>query len=370
MTLKNKKDMRKIITTFAIALICCSAIAQKKELKYFDARNYPLLGSPVEPQQRNAFVRLPDSLKTKTDDNLWRWGNSPAGMAVRFASDATEIGVKFVTATTFKMNHMTYTGIHGVDLYMLADNGQWEFVQSGRPAYDKRDVKRTLMSNMTKKQREYMLFLPLYDGLDSLYIGVDSASSVIQPKSVINRHRPIVSYSTSIGEGGCASRPGMVHTAIMQRNLQREIINFGFSGGAQLHPEFAEVMGAVEAGMYIIDCLPNCTSKILKERLIPFVDILRKMRPEVPILFVESPIFPLCRLDQEVGKTIREKNAAYRNLFEQLEKRGEKNIYYFYGDEIIGDEYDNTIDNYHFTDKGFVRFARVLEPVIQAHALK
>ena len=343
----------------------------KPELKYYDARQFPLLGSPVERQQRNAFVRLPDSLETKVDDNLWRWGNSPAGMSIRFCSDATQIGVKFVTATKFQMNHMTYTGIHGVDLYMLNDEGKWEFLAAGRPAEGNRNVKRTLMSNMTKKEREYMLFLPLYDGLDSLVIGVDSASYVTQPKKqLINRQRPIIAYSTSIGQGGCASRPGMVHTAIMQRELQREIINFGFSGGAQLQTPFAEVMGSVEAGMYIIDCLPNCTSKMLQERLIPFVDILRKKHPEVPILFVESPIFPVCIHDQVTGKDIRDKNAVYRGLFEQLQQRGEKNIYYFYGDQIIGDEWDNTVDNYHFTDKGFVRFAKVLEPVIEAHALK
>ncbi|MDO4512393.1 MAG: hypothetical protein Q4B68_11335 [Bacteroidales bacterium] len=28
------------------------------------------------------------------------------------------------------------------------------------------------------------------------------------------------------------------------------------------------------------------------------------------------------------------------------------------------------VDNYHFTDQGFARFAQVLEPAIKAHALK
>lgn len=73
-----------------------------------------------------------------------------------------------------------------------------------------------------------MLYLPLYDGLVSLSIGVDSLSSIDQPQ--INypiREKPIVFYGTSILQGGCASRPGMAHTNIISRRLNRECINLG-----------------------------------------------------------------------------------------------------------------------------------------------
>ena len=63
-------------------------------------------------------------------------------------------------------------------------------------------------ANMQPKEREYMLYLPLYDGLVSLSIGVDSLSSIDQPQ--INypiREKPIVFYGTSILQGGCAHVP-------------------------------------------------------------------------------------------------------------------------------------------------------------------
>ena len=77
-----------------------------------------------------------------------------------------------------------------------------------------------------KKEREYMLYLPLYDGLISLSIGVDSLATISQPLvDYPIRKILLFFYGTSILQGGCASRPGMAHTNIISRRLNRECIN-------------------------------------------------------------------------------------------------------------------------------------------------
>ena len=70
---------------------------------------------------------------------------------------------------------------------------------------------------MTPEFREYKLFLPLYDGVTKLEIGIDSNASI--KKATPNTLKPIVFYGTSITQGGCASRPGMAHTNIISRKL-------------------------------------------------------------------------------------------------------------------------------------------------------
>src|SRR5256885_13140974 len=45
-----------------------------------------------------------------------------------------------------------------------------------------------------------------------------------------------VFYGTSITQGGCASRPGMVHTAILGRRFDVPVVNLGFSGNGTLDP--------------------------------------------------------------------------------------------------------------------------------------
>ncbi len=60
---------------------------------------------------------------------------------------------------------------------MLQEDSTWTFVNSGRPPMSSHSSRSTLVENMQPGvEREYMLYLSLYDGVDSLFIGVDSAA--------------------------------------------------------------------------------------------------------------------------------------------------------------------------------------------------
>mgnify|MGYP003233914338 FL=1 len=113
-----------------------------------------------------------------------------------------------------------------------------------------------------------MIYLPLYDGLVSLSIGIDADASINQPsKESPIREKPVVFYGTSILQGGCASRPGMAHTNIISRRLNRECINLGFSGNAFLDLGVAQVMAGVDAGVFVLDFVPNVTVEQMNERM-------------------------------------------------------------------------------------------------------
>ena len=127
---------------------------------------------------------------------------------------------------------------------------------------------------MHPEEREYMLYLPLYDGLISLSMGVDSLATISQPLVDYPIHKnPVVFYGTSILQGGCASCPGMAHTNIMSRRLNRECINLGFSGNAFLDLEVAKVIAEVETSVFVLDFGPNASVSQMKERLETFYRI-------------------------------------------------------------------------------------------------
>ena len=103
------------------------------------------------------------------------------------------------------MNHMTPTGIKGLDLYCLQD-GKWIFAGSGRP--QGKINKATIVSNMLPEEREYLLYLSLYDGVTSLSIGVDSLSAITPPAvDLPKREKPVVFYGTSILQGAALPVP-------------------------------------------------------------------------------------------------------------------------------------------------------------------
>ncbi len=357
--------MRKSLTLlFLCAIFVCGA----KNFIYHDARQYPLYGSVVPVEE--GFTRFPKEMKEKVErELLYTLGTNTAGMAIRFSSDATDLSAKWVSTLELEMNHMTPVGIRGLDLYTLDENNEWTFVSSVRPTVNKKASKYTIVNGMERKMREYMLYMPLYDGIDSLYIGTDSLAVIQAPQvNLPKREKPIVVYGTSITQGACASRPGMAYTNILQREMNREFYNFGFSGNGQLDMPVAELLVKIDAGLYIFDCLPNNTATQLKERIEPFYRYLRKHRPDVPILFIETPFFPIMRYNKGTADALFAKNEVLKEFYAKLKAEGAENIYYMESDEIFGGNTEFTVDNYHFTDMGFRYFADKLKPIIRTIA--
>lgn len=334
------------------------------QIVYHDASAFPLLGKATEATATR-YERLPDSLQHISRKPLWDLGRHSAGLAVRFRTNSTSIAARWEVRDNRSMNHMTPTGIKGLDLYCLQD-GEWIFAGSGRP--QGKINKATIVKNMLPQEREYLLYLSLYDGVTFLAIGVDSLSEIRLPAiDLPRREKPIVFYGTSILQGGCASRPGMAHTNILERRLNRECINLGFSGNALLDLEIAHLMASVDASMFVLDFVPNATVEQMKERADEFYSIIRRKHPHTPILFIEDPIFTHSPFDTRIAKEVKDKNETLNAIFQSLKQRGEKNIYFLSSRDIIGHDGEATVDGIHFTDLGFMRYAEVLYPILKKH---
>ena len=328
------------------------------QTKYYDAAQFPLIGK-ITNETETRYERLPSNLKDKTRPRVWQLGKNTSGLAIRFRSNSTTISAKWDLYENASMNHMTATGIKGLDLYAW-DKDHWQFVNTGRPT-SKTNV-QPIIANMSPDEREYLLFLPLYDGVNSLSIGIDSVATIQQP--VLNypdTKKPVVCYGTSITQGGCATRPGMSYTNILSRKLNREVINLGFSGNGQLDYEIAELMATRnDASMFILDFIPNVNATQLTERTNTFFSIIRKANPKTPVLFVETVIFPHSFYDKKTYETITEKNKLLKEEYEKIKRCGDKNIYYLTCDNLIGNDGESTVDGIHLTDIGFLRISEAL----------
>lgn len=305
------------------------------------------------------YERLPASLKEVSRPPVWHLGKNNSGLTLRFRSNSTQISARWNLLEDVNMNHMTDTGIKGLDLY--AWNGrEWQFVNSGRPTA--KENEQVIISSMTPLEREFMLYLPLYDGVTAISIGVDSLATITSPViDIPSRNKPVICYGTSITQGGCATRPGMSYTNILGRMINREVINLGFSGNGQLDYEIAELMSQrTDAGLYILDFIPNVNMEQIREKTVRFVEILRKDNREIPVLFVESITFAHSFYDKYIFDAVAEKNRALKEEVEKLGAAGHENIYYLSTVDLIGKDGEATVDGIHLTDLGFVRLAEKL----------
>lgn len=358
---------RHIIATLAALLLGVSAFAQN----WYDAATLPLYGK-ARQDTKELYERLPAEFEGRSRDAVWYLGRNSAGLYVRFSSNASAIWLRWSAKFGNHMNHQTLTGTRGLDLYVLTDKGEWRFMASGRPTLDSKDCEQKVIGAMEPKWREYMLYLPLYDGLTKLEIGVDREAVLEAPKVDLPRcDKPIVMYGTSILQGGCANRPGMAHTSILSRRFNREVINLGFSGNALLDLEIAELMASVEdPAIYVFDYVPNAYDYLIREKGEQFFRIVRDAHPDVPILFLEDPYFGHYEYDAGIKAEVDKKNAAQWELFCKLKKQGEKNIWYLKSDDMVGHDNEAFVDGIHFTDLGMMRYADWLAPHIRKHMKK
>jgi lysophospholipase L1-like esterase len=175
--------------------------------------------------------------------------------------------------------------------------------------------------------------------------------------------KPLVFYGTSITQGGCASRPGMVHTAILGRRFERPVINLGFSGNGRMEPELARLLAKLDPAVYVIECLPNMGGPEVAERTEPLVRTLREAHPTTPIVLVEDPTYSHVMLPA-VRQRMEERRAALRKAFDRLQSAGVKDLHYIPGNQGYGDDGEATVDGVHATDLGYQRLADSYQPVL------
>jgi hypothetical protein len=347
-------------------------VTERDGVRFVDAHDLGIEGQGWPAADFAApFDRLPAKAQEKVRPDVWNLSRHAAGLCVRFVADTPAIHARWtLTSAQLAMKHMPATGVSGLDLYARDDAGQWRWVACGIPNADGQEQAGVVADGLSPGKREWLLYLPLYNGVSKVEIGVPAGATLEKaPAYVGNQEKPIVFYGTSITHGACASRPGMCHTAILHRRYGRPVVNLGFSGNGRMEPELGDLLAEIDAAAYVIDCCPNLDAAAITARTGPLVEILRKARPTTPILLVEdrrytdSWIRPLKKAHNDAN------HAALRAAFDGLVAQGVTGLHSLGGDDLLAEDAEGTVDSSHPTDLGFVdhakAFARVLDPLVR-----
>mgnify|MGYP001419235968 CR=1 FL=1 len=344
-----------------LLLLVQVAVAQDS-IQYVDASQLLMTGKAKDTD--TIYQRISASETAPMPDVIKRLAKRSAGIAILFETNSTLIRVKWKLPEEVYMPNMTPIAHSGFDLYCL-NKGKWQYVSVVRPAKGV-NQNQLMVHHMTGDMKQFMLYLPLYNNVNELQIGVQKSATIRPPvQPGVDKSKRVVVYGSSIVQGASASRPGMAYPAILQRHFGYDVINLGFSGSAKMEPELAKYLATVPADLYILDCIPNPTPQQIRERSYPFVKYLREHQPNVPIIMVETVFRQNGLWDQQIGTRVKQQNEAIRQTYERLKKEGYKNIYYIESSKLIGEDHEATIDGVHLTDLGFKRIADALIPVIK-----
>ena len=330
---------------------------------WHDVTTWGVEGRLWEKDERKRwFDRLPAKAEGKVTSNVWNLSRDSAGMMVRFKTDATTLFARYrLSKPVLGLPHMPATGVSGLDFYARDDDGKWKWVQVTKPAAQ--TVEAKVIEGLRPGLRDYCAYLPLYNGIESLEIGVPEGAKFEGqgPRS----EKPIIFYGTSITHGASASRPGMLHTAILGRRFDRPVVNLGFSGNGKMDAAVGELLAQEEAAVYVIDCLPNMGPADVTAKCEPLVKQLRAAHPETPIVLVEDRRFTNSWITPLKAKFHDDNHAALKAAYERLQTAGVEGLHYIGGDHLYGDDTEGATDASHASDLGFMRQADIFEPVLR-----
>ena len=361
---------------FVIVLVQSQLInaQQTEEYVWWNPKNadfFVVEGQGWPDKVEATFDRLPKESEGNVRAAVWRLSKHSAGLLIRFKSDSHEIRVRYTVKGEHGMSHMPATGVSGVDLY--ARNKEGEFLWC-RGKYSFKDTIQYDFKNLDLKEKqeanggEYQLFLPLYNSVEWLEIGVpkDSYFEFLPAR----KEKPIVVYGTSIAQGACASRSGMAWTSILERKMDSPLINLAFSGNGRLENEMIELINLIDAKIYILDCLPNLTlnkdrtSKEVYQRIITSVNLLREKHPETPILLVDHAGYSDGFTNKSRREAYTELNEINEKAFQHLKSEGVENLYRLTRESLnLGIE--DFVDGTHPSDLGMMNYALGYEKKIR-----
>jgi hypothetical protein len=196
-------------------------------------------------------------------------------------------------------------------------------------------------------------------------IHLDSGAR-LEPASPYAVAKPVVYNCSSNTPGGCASNPGGSCQALLERRLNADFVNLGFSGNGLGEPALAEAIAELDASCIVLDFWANPSAEQYAAALPRFVEILRQKWPRVPILVTSPFYFPAEAIGGDVARGQTAKRRTAQDFVTQRRKAGDRRIVFVDGLKMLNKEQAiGLVDGVHCNSLGFYFNAQGLEPFLR-----
>lgn len=353
-----------LLLTFTTETAMTRAAETNSERITFPDARLEVFGLPGFTEENGAVLRrLPEQFKDNVRPAVWSLAQDPSGGRIRFATDSKTIGITAENPGFSNMHHMASVGENGFDLYV---DGRY-FASAWPDSTGKIAKEWTIASE--RKMREVTIYLPLYKPVSIRGLRLDDGAE-LRPARPYAVRKPVVYYGSSITQGGCASNAGGSCQAILERRLNADFVNLGFSGNGMGEPALAQAICELDPSVIVLDFWGNPSAEQYAAALPVFVEKLRDKFAKVPILVIGPFYFPAEELGGETAKAQEAKRRTTREFVAKRRKAGDKRITFVDGLKMLNkNQVEGLVDGVHCNSLGFYFNANGLEPYLRA-ALK
>lgn len=344
-------DITKIDKNFAVP-----TKVERENLCYFDIEEKPFRIYGVR-KENGKFRRMPEEIAVKVNEGVYQLHTNTAGGRVRFVTDSPFVAIHAVMDYVHCSQKMASTGGAGLDMYSK-EEGIEKYIGTFIPPCGMENGYESILDFPEQKERVVTVNFPLYSNLTKLYIGLEQGASLKEAPDYTYAV-PIVSYGSSITQGGCASRPGNCYQHFLTRQFDCDHWNLGFSGSAMAEDVMIDWVRQLKMSVFLYDYDFNA---LTKEHLAATHEkmflAIRETQPNLPIIMMSRPKYYLSEYQKLRLEIIR-------TTYENAKARGDQNVYFIDGPTLMADIKDNgTVDNCHPSDSGFASMAKAIAPVL------
>ena len=226
----------------------------------------------------------------------------------------------------------------------------------------------TLIANMDGSEHDCLLYFPTYSEELSIKIGVEKGSGITAIENPF-RHR-IAIWGSSYTHGSSTSRAGRAYPAQFSRATGLQLLSLGCSGRCMLQDYFCDVLVDVDAEAFIFDTFSNPSAKLIRERLVPFIDRMIAAHPGKPLIFQqtiyrEKRNFNTGEDEKEQAK-IDMAEAIFKEIKSTPEGRKKYKDVYFIHPEACPPSHEASVDGIHPDNYGYTLWMQsIRKPIVK-----
>jgi len=333
---------------------------EKEDVKFYDAEEEPFRIYGVF-NENGKFRRLPENVAKSVNDGVVYLHSNTAGGRIRFITNSKYIAIHALMnpENLGRMSHFPLTASTGFDMYIKEDS-RMVYKKTFIPPYDVSDTLEGIFETDCSDEKEITINMPLYSDVLKVYIGLEE-NAEIKMAPDYSLEKPIVFYGSSITQGGCSSRPGNCYQGFIERELDVNYVNLGFSGSAKGEVEITDYIKNLDMSIFVLDYDHNApTPEHLEATHEKMFKSIREACPDLPIIIMQRPVY-----NMTTGE--KKRYNVLKKTYDNAVASGDKNVYFIDHRMLMNDEIkeQGTVDGCHPNDLGFFSMAKGIIPVIK-----
>lgn len=357
--------MKRIL--FIVAVFASALLASAQNYVYTEATDLTIIGKLMPGKTANPYHRVDTTLYkgfTARENKLVRMSS---GMGCVFKTNSKSISILTEYGEMDDPNNTSIISARGYDLY-IRQGGKWVWASSGVSPRKDPSKPLTLIKHMDGSEHECLLYFPTYSEELSIKVGVEEGSTLAAIGNPF-RHR-IAIWGSSYTHGSSTSRAGMAYPAQFSRATGLQMLSLGCSGRCMLQDYFCDVLVDVDADAFVFDSFSNPSAKVIRERLVPFIDRMIAAHPGKPLIFQQTIYRERRNFNTVEDEREQAKMDMAATIFKEIKSTPEgkekyKDVYFIHP-EACPPSHEASVDGVHPDNYGYTLWMQSIQkPIVK-----